>query len=375
MSDIKRKVLLIDDELSVLNGLVRNLRGAFTIVTLENPLQAEEVIKANPDIAVVVSDMRMSARSGVETLKAIADLRPDIIRVMLTGNADQETASQAINTGQIFRFLNKPCAPATLKQTIYDSLRQFDLDFAERELLTKTLGGSIRAITELMGLLYPEMLHQGAELRRVCSKIAAQIKIDNGWELEIAASLWPFSLVLRPESIRKKIELGRPLTKEEQGTMDTLPAMIAGVLTHIPRLQGVAQLLKELHRPTTDSIRVEILKQAIEFISLGGTEIAISRMRANSSNKLTVTNLLELCLTKKPEQTTPQDAVTITINELIPGQILQAPVFAQDGRLLFAAPSMITASAIDRIKNFSTLFGLRDSNFAVDTKMPTRDAL
>src|SRR5205085_9651219 len=91
--------------------------------------------------AVVVADMRMPKMDGVELLSRLRTLTPTTVRIMLTGNADQQTAIDAVNEGHIFRFLNKPCPPETLEKTLRAALNQHHLITAEKELLELTLTG------------------------------------------------------------------------------------------------------------------------------------------------------------------------------------------------------------------------------------------
>ena len=64
--------------------------------------------------AVVVADMRMPGMDGVEFLQHVKEMSPDTVRIMLTGNADMQTAIDAVNKGNIFRFLTKPCPYETM---------------------------------------------------------------------------------------------------------------------------------------------------------------------------------------------------------------------------------------------------------------------
>ena len=87
---------------------------------------------------------------GIQFLAQIREMSPDTVRIMLTGHADLENAIQAVNEGNIFRFLTKPCDNNILIQVLSQGLEQFRLVTAEKELLEKTLQGSINVLTELL---------------------------------------------------------------------------------------------------------------------------------------------------------------------------------------------------------------------------------
>ncbi len=120
------KVLLVDDEVNVLHSIRRGLRGRFEVDLAEGGLAALQRIRNNGPYAVVVSDMQMPQVTGLQVLSEARRLSPDTVRVMLTGNADQRTASAAVNEGEIFRFLNKPCSTDDLTQTLNAAIRQYD---------------------------------------------------------------------------------------------------------------------------------------------------------------------------------------------------------------------------------------------------------
>lgn len=152
MSD---KILFVDDEVQILHSMERQLRKRFQVVTAESGQEALEIMAKEGPFAVVVSDMRMPVMDGVQLLTTIKNLYPDTVRMMLTGNADQETAIEAVNKGQIFRFLNKPCSPPTLINSLALAQRQYRLLTAERELLDKTLKGSVKLLSELLSFTSP----------------------------------------------------------------------------------------------------------------------------------------------------------------------------------------------------------------------------
>src|SRR6184192_4097590 len=99
---------------------------------------------------VVVADMQMPGMNGVQFLTKAEAFSPDTVRIMLTRNADQKTAADAVNQGHVFRFLNKPCSPEQLAVTLTAGLKQYKLITAERELLESTLNGSVKLLTDIL---------------------------------------------------------------------------------------------------------------------------------------------------------------------------------------------------------------------------------
>src|SRR5204863_9075097 len=137
------------------DGYRRSLSREFVIETALGGEPALALAKVNGPYAVVVSDMRMPGIDGIQFLSRIKASFPDTIRVMLTGNADMETAVHAINEGSIFRFLNKPCSKEEMAKTLTAPLVQYRLVTAEKQLLEQTLSGSLQVLTEVLSMVNP----------------------------------------------------------------------------------------------------------------------------------------------------------------------------------------------------------------------------
>src|SRR5438552_1794684 len=90
------------------------LRPRFSIDTALGGEPALALIASQGRYAVIVTDMQMPGMDGVEFLMQARQKAPDTVRLMLTGNADQKTAVEAMNKGHVFQFLNKPCPPEML---------------------------------------------------------------------------------------------------------------------------------------------------------------------------------------------------------------------------------------------------------------------
>lgn len=126
MSLPPRKVLLVDDEMRLLSALRRRLGDSYTIETANCGQSALDLIEKDEAIAVIVADMQMPGMNGVDLLKAVRAKAPNIRRIMLTGNADLETAMAAINDGKVMRFLRKPCDAEDLRAVLSQALEEYD---------------------------------------------------------------------------------------------------------------------------------------------------------------------------------------------------------------------------------------------------------
>jgi len=133
------KILFVDDEPSVLDGYRRMLHKEFQLDTAGGGEDGLALIKETGPYAVVVSDMRMPGMNGAEFLTHVRKQAPETVRILLTGFASVETAIQAVNEGNIFRFLTKPCEKEVLVKAINQGLELHQSMSAEKQFAKKAL--------------------------------------------------------------------------------------------------------------------------------------------------------------------------------------------------------------------------------------------
>jgi two-component system probable response regulator PhcQ len=134
MEPTARTVLIVDDEENILSALQRTLRREnYTLLTAGEPAEAFTILQRG-QVDVVVSDHLMPNMSGLEFLKEVRALHPDVVRIMLTGHAEVSTAMEAINEGEIYRFLSKPWDDAELKVALHLAFDRVALERSNRQL-------------------------------------------------------------------------------------------------------------------------------------------------------------------------------------------------------------------------------------------------
>jgi response regulator RpfG family c-di-GMP phosphodiesterase len=239
----KAKVLFVDDEPHILAGYERNLRRQFDVETALGGEPGLEAVEKRGPFEVIVSDMRMPRMDGIRFLAAAKELAPDSVRMMLTGHADLEDAIKVVNQGNIFRFLTKPCPSEIIAKALDDGVRQYRLIIAERELLEKTLSGSIRVLTEILALVDPRAFDRAVALRDLIHSLAQILNVKEPWELGVAAMLSQIGKVTIPASVLNKARLHQPLSSVEQDILMRMPETGYKLLAHIPRLESVAKIV------------------------------------------------------------------------------------------------------------------------------------
>jgi len=241
---MKPSILLVDDDVLLLRSLKRVLQEDFQVTTAETAQLAFETIAEGNGFAVVVSDFKMPVMDGVQFLDRWSFLAPDTIRIMLTGQADLTMAIDAVNKGHIFRFLTKPINGDDLRLVLRDAVNQFQLVQAERVLLEQTLTGSVQTLMGLLSLFDPSGFGRGKEVRDLAIAVAARFSVDAGWDIGLAALLAGVGWLAIPVDVQAKVNRGERLSTQESEMLFRSPAVAAELISNIPRLQLVAEIIK-----------------------------------------------------------------------------------------------------------------------------------
>ncbi len=152
----KERVLLVDDDGIALLVHSKMLEQHADIVTAANANEALEIIKKDKSFAVIISDQYMPDMNGAELLQIVGVMVPNMIRIMITGFADLDVAMQAVNLGNVFRFLVKPCCQEDLVLALaagLDKYRQSTGETSQEETaLTEPLTEREREVLRLLGI-------------------------------------------------------------------------------------------------------------------------------------------------------------------------------------------------------------------------------
>ncbi|MEL6350560.1 MAG: response regulator [Cyanobacteria bacterium J06627_28] len=123
----KPRMLVVDDEPDNLDLLYRTFRRDFKVLRAEGGLEALEVLSEEGEVAVIISDQRMPEMKGTEFLSKTVPDFPDTVRIILTGFTDVEDLVDAINAGQVYRYITKPWDPDELKHVVDRASETYDL--------------------------------------------------------------------------------------------------------------------------------------------------------------------------------------------------------------------------------------------------------
>jgi response regulator RpfG family c-di-GMP phosphodiesterase len=134
----KHTILAVDDEEGILKALVRLFKSIdIELSTATSGAEALKMLQAS-QYSLIISDQRMPGMTGVEFLHLSRDISPDSIRVLLTGYADINATVEAINSGAVRYYFNKPWDDNIFLSRIEESLKLYELTLNNKELLALT---------------------------------------------------------------------------------------------------------------------------------------------------------------------------------------------------------------------------------------------
>jgi response regulator RpfG family c-di-GMP phosphodiesterase len=357
------KVLFVDDEPRVLDAIRRLLRGRIDGRFAASGQAALEALAAEGPFAVVVSDMRMPGMNGAELLEKIRDAAPDSVRMMLTGNADQATAAEAVNRGQVFRFLTKPCDPDLLTEALDGAIKHHRLLTAERDLLERTVRGAVQAMTTVLSIARPEAFGRVDRLLRIVRQTANAAGAPMDWALDTAVRLSPIGGVgVAPDLIERGAR-GAALSAAEQAEYTRQAAIGADVVAAIPRLEPVAAVLRAQFKhfdgsgPPTDGPRGKDIPLGARLLHAAAAYDALRS--AGFAHAAAVTELRSRKGVFDPDLLAhlPADEIergaTVTrvdVDKIGVGMTIDEDVRADGGPLLLCRGQEVTPMLVERLR-------------------------
>jgi response regulator RpfG family c-di-GMP phosphodiesterase len=355
------RVLCVDDESYVLEGLCDTLRRGFDVRLATGGREGLGILRSDPgSFAVVISDMRMPGMAWAEFLREARDVAPDVVRMLLTGFADVDSAIRAVNEAELFRYLTKPCESAELLSACAAAAAEHQLKVAERQLLEQTLHGSVDALVEVLALANPAAFGRGVRLKTLAGRLACAVDLDNCWEVEVAAMLAHIGAVTLPQATVERLYAGVSLREHERVMAERVPAVTRRLLAKIPRLEGVVEILDTYEQPFHPEspgelpIGARVLRIAVDYDVLetegSGENVAIGVMRGRGVYD---PELLSAFARTVGARTVAPVVREVGVAGLQIGMTLADDVRNVGGGLLVVRGQPVTEQLIDRLANFS----------------------
>ena len=374
----KPKLLCVDDEPFILDGLRLNLRKSFEISTESDSLEAIKRINAGERFDVVISDMRMPKADGAEVLAAVRAAQPKTIRVLLTGHADIDAAMRAVNEGKIARYVTKPVEAGHLQEILLGLLEKSKQDNVTTDVLQKTVGGIVRTLADILAMLNPAAFGQAIRLRRPVRVLAEAMGLPDAWEFEIAALLSKLGCVALPKELLERKDSGMEITAAERRRYREHPEVAAKLMAQIPRFEGVTAIIRrqdqaltpelfelpfqELPRALQGAVLIQTADHFLDFVPENPEHL--QPLDFDPPIHPDILAHVRKVLALEERRTRKQ----CQVNELSTGMRLEAEVLTTSGVVIARPGQELTFPMLERIRRFADSPGL---TLPIDVSLPS----
>ncbi|MGB1699298.1 MAG: response regulator [Nannocystaceae bacterium] len=355
------RILLVDDEENVLSGLRRQLAMDYDVVTATSGFLGLRAIRDNGPFAVVISDMQMPRMNGAWFLSRVHENFPRIVRILLTGHADLESAMEAVNRGRIFEFLTKPCGGEELRKVLEKAVEHHRVLEYEARLLEETLSRSINMLAEVLELVNPVAFSRADRLARIVEIMTTRLSVPEAWRFVTAARLSQLGCIGLPADLLAKLHIGQALDPSEQAAYQDHPIIGRSLLLKIPRLEEVAAIVGAQLDPPEASIDEDpqpyvtlganLLRAALQYEGgrlrgVGSKEI-LEDLRAQGYSSEILDALRGVSIVEDSGTTK-----VVNISDLNVYMQLDQDVRSTSGSMLAAKGQRVTSAMLARFLNF-----------------------
>jgi CheY-like chemotaxis protein len=371
---MSERVLFVDDEPQVLEGIQRTMHKKVSIQTATSGEDALNMLQTQGPFALVVSDMRMPGMNGAQFLAKVRVQSPESVRMILSGQADLQATVEAVNEGHIYRFLSKPCSSEHLLDAISDGLKQYRLVCAEKVLLEQTLSGCVKMLIEILGMVCPAASSRAYRLQRFTVGLVKALKLKEQWQWGLAAFISQIGCVALPPGVLSKVEAGQALTDEERRLYESHPDVARRLIAPIPRMEDVADIVTVQFGPfSVAGIPADIDQWDVRSVGrlLLRCACEFDRATFNGGSAKAAVNAVRTSLPGAPESifaalstliptTLKRISREIGVRELGSGMILDQDLVSPKGIRLVPAGQEVTVSLILRLQSIAAGIGVAE---------------
>jgi response regulator RpfG family c-di-GMP phosphodiesterase len=240
------RILCVDDEANILSALRRVFRPAgYQVFTAGSGAEALDLLKTQP-IDLVISDMRMPEMDGAQLLEKIRALYPQTVRLLLTGYADIQSILDAINKGEIYRYISKPWDDVDIRLIVQQALERKALQ-EEKERLERLTRQQNESLVALNASLEAKVAERTAALQQANATLTGlNQKLKNSFltSIKIFSNLIEMRAVHLAGHSRRVADLARRMAvRMNLNPAETQELFIAGLLHNIGKIGFSDELL------------------------------------------------------------------------------------------------------------------------------------
>jgi response regulator RpfG family c-di-GMP phosphodiesterase len=401
-------ILIVDDEEIVLVALRDTLaREGYHVVASPHAIHALSVLK-DQQFSVVISDQQMPLISGLEFLTQVREIQPNATRILITAVLTLSTVIDAINKGEIFRFIVKPWLREELLETVRTAVQRYEqisrnarlqaetqamnerLTELNKELeaqmakvarqntqLEQLLAGqeenlrqSVELCVQTMQTFHPTLGNRARRVQALCRSMGARAELTPAQQqiLEISASIHDIGLIGLPRQLIKRWEESPESLNEAENTLiHHHPILGQELAGFVDRLQSVGSIIRSHHERFDGGGYPDGLKgAAIPWLSrLLAVAVAYAECQLEARKAAEVISqgsgsafdpeAVRIFQQAAPKAAVPGKQREITLEQLTPGMVLAQGIYTENGVLLIPDGQRLTSAYIDKLLNYNRL--------------------
>jgi len=347
-SSFNNKVLFVDDDKNLLAAIERKLHRMFFVRTAEGGKEGLKVLEKEGPFAVVISDMDMPEMGGLHFLLLVKDRFPETVRVILSGKADVNIALNAVNIGNVFRYILKPCSTPKMLKLLEEAFDYYYYATQIKVILEKTLKGSVDVLLEVLSLVNPIAFSQTTRTQNIVKQMASIFKMKEILNLDLAAMLLQIGCVTVPPIILERGYRNEKLSEEELKILENYPEVSYKLVSSIPGLEEVSDIILGLKQPyqekNMESIKdqeekniiwfSEILKAVVDFDILlcrGMSKQHAIKIMEDKKGYYSSLILSALNSVKLEDPSGKKEKLRVNISDIQKGMFLEEDIKTLDG--------------------------------------------
>ena len=408
LKDAAHPILIVDDEEIVLVALRDTLvREGYKVVASPHAVHALSILKER-QFSVVISDQQMPLVTGLDFLAQVKQIQPDATRILITAVLSLSTVIDAINKGEIYRFVVKPWLREELLATVKNAVQRFELIRSNSRLNEETqaanlklkqlnqdleaevakvaeknrllaeltaaqeenLRQSVRLCVQTMQTFYPTLGTQARRVYELCKAMGEglELRVPERQILEISAWIHDIGLVGVPRQLIKKWEESPDnLTSDERALVEHHPVLGAELAHFAHHLEEVAPTIRAHHERFDgsgypDKLHGEeipwlarLLAVAVAYAESDLTGKAATEMIGANSGSAFDPEAVRAFLRSLPKAVVPGKQREVLLTDLKPGMVLAQGIYTETGILLIPDGQKLTETYIDKLINHNRI--------------------
>ncbi len=366
----KSSLMVVDDQpanLKLLEDLLTQLGHAVRSFP-RGRLALEAAARNPPDL--ILLDINMPEMNGFEVCQKLKtdDKLASIPVLFLSALNETRDKVNAFRAGGV-DYITKPFQLEEVRARVETHLQLYRARQVERELLERTLNGAVKALSDLAHLTSPTLTERSGALRNMVVHMAAQLHLPDAWQYELAAVLCLIGCITLPSDAFEHAYVGDKASAEELQMYRAHPDVGFRLLSRIPRLENVAEMIRLQQVETSNWASNDVAERGSRMLKtaqeldrrvLRGIPFpaACDQLRA-TPGKYPVA-LLDALKQYSPSRVHFEVKRLLT-QQLSPGMILEDDVVTDEGSLtVISKGTTLTVTLIERVQNFARTRGVRE---------------